>query len=393
MLPIFSFIPTFDLTTPLYTPRGQPFDWGIGEKASSVSLEWMADGGCWAASITFPVHPTNAASWIENGLGLHIEVWNDIGEVIWDGYVDTMDFTFGNLSAKFGPMSDVVNQIGVIYAPLLDDTLDPPLYGNETETTLATDSDSQARYGVFERWFQAEPGQTYQAQAEADRDRYLVELAFPKPTQDIDFLVSNTTSLTLGLLGYYHRLKGTIYVSATTATTTASVKLAAILDADPNGMFASANGFIETNSFLVRANESDNRTSEAIISEIVSIGAAATDDRFTFQILPKQFTRYRQIPAITAPKYQRSIYKLSASVEQYGVGVEVAPWDTEPGEWLYQPDISLGKLPSITVADKTRDLRYLFIESVSFSTPVSVQASGEPQGTLAQMIAKANLEL
>ena len=387
---VFSFIPTYDLTTPIYTARGGEFDWQLGQKLTSISLEWLAMGGCWSGELSIPVRPTEILSWINNGLGLHIEVWNRVGQIVWDGYVDTMTFSLGNIDIQFGPLSDVGNQVGVTYAPLLDATLSPPLYGVETETILATNDLSQSRYGVWERWFQAEPGECSKDHAEANRDRYLKEIAFPKPSHAIDLLTSNNTVLKLGLLGYCHRLKSYVYESAVTATTTASVKLAAVLDADPNGIFSSSNASIETNAFLVTAEENKNRIAEAIVNEIVSIGADATDDRFTFGVYPGRYVKYAQIPDRNAPIYQRAIYALSVSAERYGLGYEIDPWDIQPAQWLYQPDVELGKMPT---NGGENDIRYMFIESVKFSDPYGVSVNGEPQSTLAQMQAKAQMEL
>lgn len=391
MFQIFAFIPSYNLLTPSYSPRGGgKFDWQLGTNMTNMSLEWLADGGCWAGEIELPMRPTDVMRWINDGLGLHIEVWNRNAQIIWDGYVDTMSFVLGNVDIQFGPLSDVANQVGVTYAPLLDATTPTPLYGVTTETTLGINSTSQTKYGVWERWFQANPGQTSHDHANANRDRYLADLAFPKPSHAIDFLTSNHTVLKLGLLGYVHRLKSYVYENSATSTTTASAKLAAVLDADPNGIFSSSNARLESNAFLVTANEVQNRSAETIISEIVSLGADTTDDRFTFGVYPGRYVKYAQVPSIDDPIYQRAIYKLSASVERYGLGYEIDPWDILPAQWLYQPDIVLGKLPP---RDKTTDIRYMFIESVKFSTPYGVSVNGEPQSTLAQMQAKAQLEL
>jgi len=391
VFPIFAFVPVYDLTTPQFLPRGGgEFDWHLGDKANSLSLTWTSDVGIDSGQFAFAAPMVEALEWIERGLGLHIEVWNRRGQVIWDGFVNELSFSIGGLSLKVGPLVDIANQVGVSYTPIISADTDPITTGVQTETVLAVDGASQTRYGVFERWYAANPGTCFSTVATYQRDRMLRDVAWPKPAQSIDFLSGDAIQITASLLGYYHRLKYVVYENATSGTVTLSTKIAAVLDADSNGMFSSANAVISTNAFLVNQQDAENRTSEAIIREMVEIGDPTTDDKWLFQVHPGRFVTYGIAPLASTPTYQRSIYAQTGTVELYGQGVSIDPWDVWPGNWLYQPDANNGAMPAV---NREADLRYMFIEQVKYDAPWSVGVSGEYQSTIPQMIAKANLEL
>jgi hypothetical protein len=73
---------------------------------------------------------------------------------------------------------DVGNRISVVYTPILDATVDPPVVGVRQPTAIAEDSDSQDRYGIVEKVLSG--GTCFQADAERYRDTFLAENALPQ---------------------------------------------------------------------------------------------------------------------------------------------------------------------------------------------------------------------
>lgn len=374
----------FKPTISSYTVRGQLFDDQIASKMDALSIEKHADGGWWSAQITLNARLTDAELWFEEGLNLNIEIYNPGLVRIFRGFVNQVDLSAGALSATRGPVLDVANRVSVMYTPILDATISPPIYGSETTTTIVNDTDSQARYGIIEKVFAAEPGRCLQAHAEQQRDTFLEELKDAKTSEDAGFSAQNVTQIILNVLGYRHRLGTYVHQNTTAATVQLSTKIEQVMASDPNTLFSTDYSDIEANAFLVNQFEDDNRVGDDVIRELVEIGGAATDNRYIFGIYDDEKARYNAIP--TTALYQHRIADKFRRIERFGTGELVRPWDVEPGQFLFFPDFLIGRTQP---TDLRNDPRYLFIESVSFSTPYDVQINGTQLSTIPQLLAKA----
>jgi hypothetical protein len=367
-----------------YTVRGTLFDDQIASKMDNLSFEKHADGGWWSAQIVLNARLTDAEMWFEEGLNLNIEIYNPALVRIFRGFVNRVELSAGALSATRGPVLNVANRASVTYTPLLDATTATPIYGNETTTTIAEDADSQARFGIIEKVFASEPGRCLQTRAEQQRDTFLEELKEAKTSEDAGFSASNVTQIVLNVLGYRHRLGTYIHQNTAAAAVAIDTKIQQVLASDPNGLFSTDYTGIEINAFLVDQYENDNRIADDVIRDLVEIGGAVTNNRYLFGIYDDEKAKYAAIP--TTAFYQHRIADKFRRIERFGTGELVRPWDVEPGQFLFFPDFLIGRTQPVALRD---DPRYLFIESVSFSTPYDVQINGAQLSTIPQLLAKA----
>ena len=370
-----------------YTVRGELFDDQIAAKMDALSFEKHADGGWWSAQITLNARLTDAEMWFDEGLNLTIEIYNPALVRIFRGFVNQVDLSAGALSATRGPVLDVANRISMTYTPLLDATISPPIYGAETTTTIADDTDSQGEYGIIESVFSAEPGKCLQTRAEQQRDTFLEELKTAKTSEDAGFSAQNVTQIVLNVLGFQHRLGTYIHQNTTAATVAINTKIEQALASDPNVLFSTDYSNIDTNAFLVNQYEDDNRVADDVIRDLVEIGGATSDERWIFGIYDEEKAHYNAIP--TTALYQHRIADKFRRIEKFGTGELVRPWDVKPGEFLFFPDFLIGRAQPTT--DLRNDPRYLFIESVTFSTPYDVQINGVQLSTIPQLLAKARI--
>ena len=72
-------------------------------------------------------------------------------------------------------------------------------------------------------------------------------------------------------------------------------------------------------------------------------------------------------------------------IETYTTGETVRPWDVLPARWMFLPDFLAGQFQP---TDRRLDPRFLFIESVQFTAPSTVQISGQKISRIPQMIAR-----
>lgn len=381
-LSVLAFRPT--ISSGSYTVRGTLFDDQIASKMDGLSFDKHADGGWWSARITLNARLADAEQWFEEGLNLNIEIYNPALVRIFRGFVNQVDLSAGALSATRGPVLDVVNRISMTYTPILDATIAPPIYGSETTTTITDDTDSQAEFGIIEKVFAAEPGRCLQTQAEQQQDTFLEELKDARTSEDAGFSAQNVTQIILNVLGYRHRLATYIHQNTAAASVQLSTKIEQALASDPNGLFSTDYSDIETNAFLVNQFEDDNRVADDVIRDMVEIGGAAANNRYLFGIYDDEKARYNAIP--TTALYQHRIADKFRRIEKFGTGELVRPWDVKPGEFLFFPDFLIGRTQP---TDLRKDPRYLFIESVSFSTPYEIQINGAQLSTIPQLLAKA----
>ena len=329
-LSVVAFKPT--ITSGTYTVQGQVFDDQIASKMDALSFEKHADGGWWSAQIVLNAQLVDAEQWFEEGLNLNIDIYNPALVRIFSGFVNQVDLTAGALAATRGPLLDIVNRISVTYTPLLDATSNPPIYGSESTTTIQDDAASQAQYGILEAVYGSEPGRCLQTRAEQQRDTYLEELKNAKTSEDAGFSATNVTQVVLNVLGYRHRLGKYIHQNTTAASVALSTKIQQVMASDPNGLFSTDYTGIATNAFLVDQYENDNRMANDVIADLVAIGGATSDERWTFGIYDDERAVYDAIPTTAA--YQHRIADRYRRIERFGTGELVRPWDVQPGQFL-----------------------------------------------------------
>ena len=382
---ISAFTPTIDIPGgPTYTPAGTLITSNLALDADSYNHEILANGGWWSASMSLSGSLIDMEDWFVNGLNRHIEVYNFALIKIWEGFVNQVTLSAGTLQATRGPLTDIANRASVVYTPILDATTAPPVEGSETTTTVDDNAASQAKYGIFEQVISGgkllDDGTT--DDATELRDTFLEENREPETSEEINLGSSTTASVQIDLLGYVHRLQGWVFQDTTAATAQLDTKIGTVLDADPNGMFSSANSTVATNALLVSGYDDDNRMAWNVIQELVSLGDAAAN-RYTFGIYDNQQAVYAIAPTTT--EYQHRIASAGMDIETYDMGMTVYPWDVLPARWMFLSDFLVGQTQT---TDQRLDPRFLFIESVRFTAPGLVQVSGQKVSRIPQMIAR-----
>jgi len=370
----------------------------LGGQYTALEFESTADGGWHSARITLTGPLTDMEEWFDVGLNRHIEIYNPALERIWVGFVNQVQLSAGTLTATRGPLMEIVNRASVSYTPILDATTEEgPVTGTQTVTTIEDDDDSIERYGVLEQIVSGsqllddDPDDSADPnRAEELRDTYLDEMKDPQSSEAIGLGSSSEPSVTLELLGYYHRFSRYMIQDSTVSTVQISNddgtgKMQLVIDAHPNALFSTDYTQMEDNLGLTSQFEDGTRDAWTILTEMNEQGDA-DNVRTTFGVYDEQRITYASLPDDVA--YEHRIADPAMRIEQYGSGVEVRPWDVKPAQWLFLSDFLTGRTQS---SDRRKDPRFVFIESVRFTVPYDLQINGGKVSTVKQMLAKQGM--
>jgi len=89
--------------TNTWTPEGESAGSVTGE-IESYSHVLRALGGYWSASFTVNAGRDYIEEWLADRLGWHIEVYDEGGETIFEGFVNQIDAVLGGLAVTRGPL-------------------------------------------------------------------------------------------------------------------------------------------------------------------------------------------------------------------------------------------------------------------------------------------------
>lgn len=228
----------------IWQPRGTMLG-SLTAEITSCTFSTRAIGGYWEATLTLDLGREGFEEWIADGLGRHIEIYGDAMQKVWEGWVNRIDGSAGALSVTRGPLLDVANRVAVVYREK-DTSASPPTLGAQAITTIAENAASQLAFGIFEQIVSGGELDNAVGIEEADqlRDTYLAENAWPRTGKawNAGNLGGGGPSVTLYCLGYVHLLAAYTYEDvAGSGTMITEAKIAGVLDADPNNLFASAN--------------------------------------------------------------------------------------------------------------------------------------------------------
>lgn len=354
---------------------------------NGLSIEWAADGGMWSANIQLVGPKSDMEDWLNDGVGRHIEVWDDELGQPFEGFVNRVDFAMGALSASRGPLLESANRVKVDYTPVLYTTTTAGGgTGPQRSTILVTDADAAAKYGFIEKSMSG--GQLLDDgitdEATQMRDVFLAEQAWPETSEQLTLgTAGQAAQVSLEVLGYVHYLDVFPFSDANTGTRTYSQKVQDVLAFDPNGILSTDYSAIQTNASLAFRSEDQDRSGLTAIRAIEEKGDV-NDDPWFFGIGAGRKASYYPLPS--AVMYQHRIADRRQVIEKFGMtGLEFRPWQVKPGQWCFLPDFLVGQMvPTV----RRRDARYLFIERASFQAPYSLSLTGQRVSSLAQMLAK-----
>ena len=353
----------------------------------SVSVDqWQheirAVGGYWSGQFTIRDRQSKVENWLD-GLGRRIEVRDEVGELIWEGFVNRVTVAAGPLSVERGPLTAIVNKVKVVYSEL-DTSVNPPVLGDTVFSSASENTDSQTLYGVIEKTVAV--GGVTQTEAEQTRDTYLAENAFPETSSQFSLGQGDAFSVSVECLGYIHWLDLYPYNQETdTSTINLSAKIQDALAADPNGFISTDYSRLTSNT--VQVPDYDNRDLSAwgIIKDLIAKGDAS-DNRYNFGIYEDRIAVYEAVP--TDIEYQLRLGDPEQRIENI-VGGRVKPWNVLPGKWCFFPDFLVGIAEPASLKE---DPRALFIESVVFRLPRGIQLTGSKVSSLQQKINRLGLQ-
>lgn len=344
----------------------------------------QANGGFWSASFSVAGSVSDADEWLQNGLMRHVVAWDDALGRCWEGFVNSVEIAYGPLTVTAGPLLDVANRVDLYYSTVDNSTI-PPTVGIRAATGITENTVSQGLYGVRTKILST--GGATAANAIQIRDTYLVEYTFPKVTKKWQTGQGKPPVVKVNCLGYVHMLDYPYNQTAATAPVTTSVKILAVLAANPNIAwlaFGTAGVATPASPAYVHPYENDNNPAWEVIMDAVARG----DDngvRWTFGIYGELGAQYASAP--TTAEYHQMLGDPAQRVTT-PAGAEVPPWSVRPAKWLLFPDLLAGYAePSTLVTDP----RAMFIESVTYTAPRGLQLAGGRLDKLSTMLAKLGL--
>jgi hypothetical protein len=275
--------------------------------------------------------------------------------VVWEGFVNEISVSTGVLTTKIGSLTNVANRVIGIYSDLQT--------GDRKVTAAASETVSQAKYGIFDKVISI--GSASETNANEIRDVYLADHAYPRLTQSL--ADGSEISIELNCVGYINLLNYP-YNNASEITYTLRERIIHILAADPNGVFSTDYSGIEPNTLEISIAEAENRLAYDIIKELVALGADSTAEKMLFGIYQNRKGVYKPVPATVKYTQKLSDYKISLTDD---TGSAEDPWDIEVGNWVH-----LMELGSIEPNNLNSNPATMFIESIQFTAPYSVVISG-----------------
>lgn len=380
--PVASFFRTQGLAIiashPLWAGRGLVDD-KLHEKVEGYNHEITADGGYWSCTMPMKAQPEVIEDWFEHGLGRHIEVRDEAGGWVWNGFINQVEAGVSTLTARRGPMIEVANRVKVAYQTISYDTI-PPIPSYPAVTALAQDSQSQVLYAIQEEIISG--GEMTAGEAEQLRDTHLADRAWPEMTNDLDLSGANEAIARLECVGFSRLLGRYGYNQiAATGTENASTKIQSVLTADPNGLYTNFKR-LEANTYQVKKYESESRRADAIIEEVVAFGDS-NHNRWTFGVYENRVPVYAAVPATI--EYFEKVRSSFLQLERADTGI-VYPWNVRPARWLQISDWLAGG--NRRTSQLRRDPRNQFIESVRYSAPWMLIVNGGRLNRIDQYMAK-----
>jgi len=349
----------------------------LTSRISAYSHDVTAFGGYDQGNLSFNATIDDCNDWLINGLGREIQTISPSGRIIWQGFVNNIDITYGSVNRTVGPLLDIGNKVKNKYV-FVDPDTDIPLHGVETETAYVEDTISQGKYGIFEVTLNG--GEQSHIEALQTVNSYLYQHSWPEKSRRVNLSNPSVPSIKLSLLGYYHWFSY-VFNDPSTGEGNLSDKIKAIIDADPNSVLEYTATSIAANTTQVKSYEDGNKKADALLKALV-MTSDNTYDRYSFGVYDDRVVYYNPIVAPDPPAYVHNPNDISGKIyDTYDN--EVYPWDVLPGKWLYMTGFDIGRWfpdgasPVFSRQNTSNDMiDYMFIEKVGFSIPNRVVLDG-----------------
>lgn len=370
--------------SPLSNARSVVVEGNITERLNDLSYTISAEGGYDTAKMSLNIRDVELEQWLADSIMSVVTIRSPYGDIVWEGFINTVEINYGGLAYSLGPITDIGNRVSVVYTPILDATQTPPLTGSSTTTVIVEDTVSQGKYLIWDKVIGS--GTVTDEVAESLRDTWLSENKSPKLKSSYTKFGENAPAVVLSCLGWYHILKYYIYnQTASASSVTISTKLQSILTADPNSIFSTDYSGITSNGLLTTSYEDRNKDALSLIKEIVSYGDV-NDNRYVFGVYADKKVVYSAVP--TTYQYIEDLRAKDLSIQDIGFG-KIQPWQVLPGKFVRY----IGLLTAQPLATPFyEDPRIMFIEKVEVVAPADIKLSGSPISTFEQRVAKLGIE-
>lgn len=342
------------------------------------SLSWVntANGGFETCSWTIGGTMQDVERWLQEGLGAHVEARDEAGVIRWEGRVNLIRVTAGGLRWQWGPLTDIGNRVGMRYN-VINTATTPPTESEQTFYGWEEYADSQRRYGVSVVILSG-GGMTF-SNAGIATQTWMYLNAFPKLSTDVALGgEAGTISIQFQALGYKAWLGYPYNNTPQTGLVGADAKVGAILDADPNGFFSSANAEIRSTLFLNEvANESIDRSAWDLITSYTRCLDSGIY-RSMARVGPGRFFQFTPAPGYSNPRDPDYMISLG-DPGHYQVrdlnGALVRPWAVDAGTFAMLTDVMPGRefVNTIYPIWWEQDPRLMFVERVTFTAPDRLQ--------------------
>lgn len=348
----------------------------------------LANGGFDMMTVSAAIDRFDIDYWLDRGIGGHVETKDESGTIVWEGVVNSITITLGGVTYEVGNFTDIVNRVGVSY-DWLDTTTYPPAQGSKTVLPVANDTASQALYGILEQ--QRSIGAVTDWNALEIRTVLLQELAYPKKTANAAVFSGGVGSaqVTFNCIGYAKAYMNYLYANAVTGATTVSVRVQAVITADPNVVISRDYSGVAVNATSIESVLLEGKPAWNYLIGLATKGGAAPYYRYSLGIYERRKVSYTQRnPATGVISYYYSPISSPEQKLTSLAGQRVRPWNVRPARWLQLTDVFIGRNYRGNF-DLNPNIMYL--ESVTYTAPWTLQFSGGGANTLSALLARLGL--
>jgi hypothetical protein len=337
-----------------------------------------ANGGYLSARIGLKLNQGDIEEWIENGIGRQITVYNEGGAVKWEGFVNDIDWNFGNLTISLNCFGYIEWLKAYIYNVLTagDTTLSVRIIA-----VLAADPNGIISTDYSKITLNALPVPAWEndnpkaldyinglvVRGDAAFNRYTFGIYAGRRAY---YTVMPTTQEYIAHIGNLSGKRGPLMAVAN--------KVALVYSTVDTSVTPPAVGVRKTTPY---ATDVPSQAKYGIIEKLLSSGgstdANATNIRDVF------------IGDNHEPETTETI-SIAGSGEIYTPnGNIVRPWEVVPAKWAHIPDFMIGRIGDMTAM--RNDPRYMFIESLTYTAPYSLTLTGAKVSKLPQILAQRGL--
>jgi len=342
----------------------------VSEYSHTVTMT----GGYESASFSFAASRDEMDVWLLNGLGCHVHVLNEALETVWEGFVNEIEASYGPLAVRVGPLTEVVNRAFMIYSNA--DT------GDQTTTSTVEDTLSRERWGL---WYKAFSGSKMTTANAMRALQVLVnDRAWPTCTHTVG--EGRMPGLRVSCKGYKEMLDYP-YV-APEGSITVRQKIVDIIAQEPGYIVSRDDSRIAANSIVVPRLDNQGRSGLDVIKGLAELGGSEWEyDRYAWGVFAGRLFEYRPVGSPHDDlRYMLYLHHDTPQVRNVG-GAAVLPSSVLPGYWLRIADLML-TLDYVQVYETVRrDLRYMLIESVTYTAPHKLRLQGGRTDRLPQLLA------